>query len=50
MMMKEHTGIKAENTMKLLEVTEELKFKRSIAYIWFFATFNSQIIKLSSAF
>lgn len=41
MMMKEHTGIKAENTMKLLEVTEELKFKRSIAYIWFFMTFNS---------
>lgn len=49
-MMKEHAGTQAENTMKLLEVIEQLKFKRSIAYTGFFATFNTQIIKLPSAF
>lgn len=33
MMMKEHTNIKTENTMKLLEITEYLKCKRVITYV-----------------
>lgn len=41
-MMKEYTSIKTENTKKLLEDTEQLKFKRSITNVSLFVTFNSQ--------